>query len=127
MTPNRPYLIRGLYDWITDNALTPHLLADATREGVSVPNRAIKDGKVVLNISSSAVRGLDLGNELISFHARFAGRDQNVSIPTEAVLAVYAKENGQGMLFPQDGEEPPPAGPDGSGNDKNRPKLRVVK
>lgn len=125
MTSNRPYLIRGLYEWITDNGLTPHLLADASAQGVEVPASAIQDGKVVLNVSSGAVRGLDLGNEYIAFQARFGGVSQAVHIPVSAVLAVYARENGQGMLFPNE-EEPTPPDDDGS-RPPGKPHLKVVK
>lgn len=126
MTPNRPYLIRGLYEWIADNNLTPHLLVDATADGVDVPPDAIKEDKVVLNVSTTAVRGLQLGNTRIDFHARFSGRDQRISLPTGAVLAIYARENGQGMLFPED-DQPPPTGPKDGGDEKKGPNLRVVK
>jgi len=127
MTSNRPYLIRGLYEWITDNGLTPHLLADASAEGVEVPASAIQDGKVVLNVSSSAVRGLELGNELIAFHARFGGVNQAVSIPVDAVLAVYARENGQGMLFPNEDKPTPPDDDGGGDKPSGRAHLKVVK
>lgn len=129
MSSNRPYLIRGLYEWITDNGLTPHILADATFDGVEVPAEAIKDGKVVLNVAGCAVSNLELGNEYIMFKARFSGVSYPVSIPVDAVLAVYARENGQGMLFPTEDKEPPPDG-DGGGNgerDRKRPHLKVVK
>lgn len=128
MTSNRPYLIRGLYEWITDNGLTPHILADATAQGVEVPPQAIKEGKVVLNLSESAVRELELGNDLIQCQARFGGVSSPVAIPVDAVMAVYARENGQGMLFPSDDKPDPP--PDGNGGDdsgKKRPHLKVVK
>lgn len=127
MTSNRPYLIRGLYDWITDNGLTPHILADATADGVDVPPQAIREGKVVLNVAGRAVTNLELGNEYILFKARFGGVSQSVSIPVDAVLAVYARENGQGMLFPTDEKpEPPPDGEGGDG-DRKHPHLKVVK
>lgn len=123
MTSNRPYLIRGLYDWITDNGLTPHILADASKSGVQVPPQAVQEGRVVLNVAARAVSNLELGNEYIMFKARFGGVSQSVSIPVEAVLAVYARENGQGMLFPTDDKPEPP--PDGEGG--KRPHLKVVK
>lgn len=131
MTSNRPYLIRGLYEWISDNGLTPHILADATAEGVEVPAQAVKEGKVVLNLSQSAVRELDLGNHFINCTARFGGVSQTVTIPVDAVMAVYARENGQGMLFPSDDKpDPPPEGGDDGGGDeggKKRGHLKVVK
>jgi stringent starvation protein B len=130
MTSNRPYLIRGLYEWITDNGLTPHVLADATADEMEVPSQAVKEGKVVLNLSRSAVRELDLGNDYIQCTARFGGVSQPVTIPVDAVMAVYARENGQGMLFPSDEKPDPP--PDGDGGDdddsaKKRSHLKVVK
>lgn len=127
MTSNRPYLIRGLYEWITDNGLTPHVLADATAEGIDVPPQAVKEGKIVLNLSQGAVRGLELGNDLIQCQARFGGVSSPVSIPVDAVMAVYARENGQGMLFPSDEKPDPP--PDGGDDDDGRKRshLKVVK
>ncbi|MGN6381409.1 MAG: ClpXP protease specificity-enhancing factor, partial [Dyella sp.] len=100
MTSNRPYLLRAIYDWITDNNLTPYILVDAVREGVRVPPQVIKNGQVVLNLAMRAVANLDLGNEWISFQARFSGVSQSILIPVSAVLALYAQENGQGMMFP---------------------------
>src|ERR1700761_1251031 len=109
MTSNRPYLLRAIYDWITDNNLTPYVLVDAAREGVRVPPQVIKNGQVVLNLAMRAVANLDLGNEWISFQARFSGVSHSIQIPIPAVLALYAQENGQGMMFPadEDGSEPP--------------------
>lgn len=130
MTSNRPYLIRGLYEWITDNGLTPHILADASADEMNVPPQAVNEGKVVLNLSRSAVRGLDLGNDYIQCTARFGGVSQPVTIPVEAVMAVYARENGQGMLFPSDDKPDPPPDGDGDGDSdsgRKRPHLKVVK
>jgi stringent starvation protein B len=114
MSSNRPYLLRAIYDWISDNQLTPYMLVDATREGVRVPPQVVKDGQVVLNLAMRAVANLDLGNEWISFQARFSGVSQSIHIPVQAVLALYAQENGQGMMFPADesGDTPPPPAPD---------------
>lgn len=100
MTSNRPYLIRALYEWICDNSLTPYLLVDATADGVRVPPQAVKDGRVVLNVAPRAVTKLELGDDVVSFQARFSGVAMLVLAPVEAVLAIYAMENGQGMLFP---------------------------
>jgi len=141
MTSNRPYLLRAIYDWITDNSLTPYVLVDASREGVRVPPQVIKNGQVVLNLAMRAVANLDLGNEWISFQARFSGVSQSILIPVQAVLALYAQENGQGMMFPAEdggGDMPPPddggepAGGAEGGPESDRPKrgaphLRVVK
>lgn len=107
MTSHRPYLLRALYEWIADNGLTPHLLVDATRPQVFVPTHAVKDGRIVLNVAQRAVAGLEMSNELIRFSARFGGVSHNVSVPVSAVLAIYARENGQGMALPpeQDGTD----------------------
>ena len=129
MTSNRPYLLRALYHWIDDNRMTPHILVEAEHEGVDVPDQAIQKGKVILNIDRAAVQDLDLGNDWLLFKARFSGREYNVSIPVEAVLAIYAKENGQGMMFAQEEDGQPPPGPD-DGSDPTppkRPHLKIVK
>jgi len=129
MTSNRPYLLRALYHWIDDNRMTPHILVEAEHEGVDVPEQAIQKGKVILNIDRAAVQDLDLGNDWLMFKARFSGREHKVSIPVEAVLAIYAKENGQGMMFaPEDEGQPPPDPDDGSGPaSAKRPHLKIVK
>lgn len=131
MTSNRPYLIRALYEWLLDNDLTPHLLVDAGYEGVAVPGQFVEDGRIVLNVNPSAVMNLVMNNDLISFNARFGGRETDVLIPPLAVLGIYARENGRGMLFPDEGDEgveddapddtDPPIPP------KGRPSLKVVK
>lgn len=132
MTSNRPYLLRALYQWIGDNSMTPHLLVDATREGVQVPASTVKEGRVVLNIAARAVANLDLGNRDVRFKARFGGVSQSVVVPMPAILAIYAQETGQGMMLPEDGgtlpadepessPEPPDDGPKRGGH------LRVVK
>jgi stringent starvation protein B len=108
MSSNRPYLLRAIYDWVTDNGLTPYILVDAMREGVDVPPQAVKDGQVVLNIAMQAVSDLELGNERVSFKARFSGVSRDVFVPVNAVLAIYAQENGQGMMFPEEADPPPP-------------------
>ena len=102
MTSHRPYLLRALYEWIADNGMTPHLLVDATRQGVQVPMHAVKDGKIVLNIAERAVSRLEMGNDAIRFSARFGGVSHPVSVPVQAVLAIYARETGQGMALPDD-------------------------
>ncbi len=125
MSSNRPYLLRALYAWITDNGLTPYILVDAQAHGVDVPAEAVQKGKVVLNIAEAATQQLVMDNEQIGFKARFAGRPYPIEIPMDAVIAIYARENGQGMMFAQDGDEPPPQDdPDGS---SDRPHLKVVK
>lgn len=130
MTSSRPYLIRALYDWIVDNACTPHLIVDAEQPGVAVPRSYVRDGKIVLNVAPRAVSDLVLGNEAIAFSARFGGTPMAVSVPVAAVEGIYARENGQGMVFPVDDSEPPP-GPDATGagapQPTGGPRLRVVK
>lgn len=129
MTSNRPYLLRALYEWIADNGMTPHILVEAGAEGVDVPDQAVQKGKVILNIDNVAVRELDLGNAWLTFKARFSGSEYDVTVPIEAVLAIYAKENGQGMMFSMDDETVPPTDP-GSGPDggpARRPHLKIVK
>lgn len=105
MTSHRPYLLRALYEWIADNGLTPHLLVDATRPQVQVPAHAVKEGRIVLNVAQRAVAGLEMGNDVIRFSARFGGVSQAVSVPVSAVLAIYARENGQGMALPPEDPE----------------------
>jgi len=129
MTSNRPYLLRALYEWIGDNQMTPHILVDAGAPGVEVPEQAVQKGKVILNIDQAAVRGLNLGNRFLTFSARFSGRPFDVTVPVDAVLAIYSKENGQGMMFAQADSPGEPDGPD-SGPDgarTRRPHLTVVK
>lgn len=102
MTSHRPYLLRALWEWIADNGMTPHLLVDATQPGVRVPPHTIKDGKVVLNIADRAVARLEMGNDVVSFTARFAGASHPVQVPVPAILAIYARETGQGMALPEE-------------------------
>ena len=100
MTSTRPYLIRGIYDWIVDNRCTPYLLVDASAQGVRVPRQAIKEGQVLLNIAPHAIDRLELGLDEVRFNARFSGVSQSIVAPVAAILAIYAQENGQGMMFP---------------------------
>ena len=121
MTSSRPYLLRAVYEWIADNDLTPQIVVDAQQEQVRVPAAYVREGKIVLNISPSAVRGLSLGNEWVEFSARFGGTSFDVTVPIDAVLAIMARENGTGMSFPETPAERPPPEP------KGRPSLKVVK
>lgn len=129
MTPSRPYLLRAIYDWLLDNDMTPHLLVNAEVDGVVVPTQFVQEGRIILNLSPSAIQNLVLDNEEVLFSARFSGTPFNLYIPMQAVLGIYAKENGQGTMFKEeDGfglpdENPPPPKP----SNDNRPKLRVVK
>ena len=129
MTSSRPYLVRAMYQWIVDNGMTPHLLVNAEIGNCEVPQALVNDGKIVLNVAPMAVNGLILGDEKVTFSARFDGKPGALSIPIEAVLAIYARENGQGMMFSEDDEadfadsdfdpDPDP--------EKPGPKLRVIK
>ena len=94
-----PYLIRAYCDWIEDSNLTPHISVDCEKNGVIVPESFVKEGKIVLNISSSATEGRLITNSSISFKARFSGKPQKIIVPYEAVLTIYAQENGEGMFF----------------------------
>lgn len=125
MTSSRPYLIRALYEWIVVNNCSPYLLVNSTIEGTRVPQEYVTKDKIILNVSPTAVRDLQLGDQLIEFNARFAGKPFSLSIPVGAVMAIYAIENGRGMVFNDDGdEEPPPAGDDVKAS---KAKLKVVK
>ena len=99
LSPTRPYLLRAMHEWMTDNGQTPLILVDAARPGVQVPEGFIEDDHIVLNVSWSATRNLDLGNELVAFEARFAGAPHVVNVPLDAVKGIYARESGQGMMF----------------------------
>ncbi len=99
LSPTRPYMARAIYEWIVDNNLTPYLLVDATRPNTMVPEQFIQDGQIVLNIVPHAVHALNIGNDVISFSARFGGVSRDIYVPMEAVLGIYARENGQGLFF----------------------------
>ena len=107
-TSTRPYLIRALYEWCTDNGLTPYVAVQVD-DTVQVPREYVKDGEIVLNISFDATSALKLGNELIAFSARFAGKPREIMIPVDRVIAIYARENGQGMAFPRSPVQAPNA------------------
>jgi len=136
LTSRRPYLLRAMHEWITDNNQTPHIVVDAALEGVEVPRQYVQGGKIILNISHSATQGLVLGNDGVKFRARFGTVAFDVSVPIVAVLGVYARETGQGMIFSENEEpsSPPPSGPPSSPPSKpsgpepgKRPTLKVVK
>lgn len=120
MTTTRPYLIRAINEWACENDLTPHLLVNALAEGAIVPTQFIKDGQIVLNISPSAVQNIELGNDWVLFSARFSGQAMNIEVPVNAVLAIYARENGQGIFFPEEDGSPEPEG----GENKNKPVIK---
>lgn len=135
MTPSRPYLIRAIYEWLNDNNKTPHVMVDASVVGVEVPQSYVQAGRIVLNISPNAIKDLFISNEDLSFSARFNGMPTHIVVPMQAVLAIYARENGQGMFFDEsedfsrseesqdDEPTPPPSAPSGG----KRATLRVVK
>lgn len=138
MNSSRPYLVRALYEWIVDNDCTPHLLVNAEYTGVQVPSGFASDGQIVLNASPSAVRQLHMDNQAVSFEGRFGGVAHTLYIPVPAILAIYARENGQGMVFdvePPVAGDPEESGPDDDGPDgggepprpSGRPSLKVVK
>jgi|GEM_PF-56459 len=99
MTPNQPYLLRAFYEWIVDNKLTPHIVVDATIDGVDVPTEHVKDGQIILNISPSACGDLLIQNDWVTFKARFSGVARELFVPVTAVLAIFARENGAGTVF----------------------------
>lgn len=127
----RPYMLRAMHQWMTDSGLTPHVIVSAEAAGAEVPTAYVRDGKIVLNISYSATQRLELGNDWIEFDARFSGVIQRVRFPLGAVLGVYARETGEGMVFAADEQGPePPSQPDPSNNGEDsakRPQLKIVK
>ena len=132
MTSSQPYLIRGIYDWIIDNGLTPYLLVNAENDYAMIPRDFVDDGKIVLNINPSAISDLQLGNDYIMFNARFSGKAMEVSVPVVAVLAIYARENGQGMMFDENNKNLPPTTPDSTPppdkpKKSEKPTLKIVK
>ncbi|MFO7763904.1 MAG: ClpXP protease specificity-enhancing factor [Wenzhouxiangellaceae bacterium] len=139
MSSSQPYLLRALNDWIVDNGATPQILVDSAHPELEIPDSVRSQEKVVLNISPTAVRDLQIDNEYVSFVARFAGVSQGVLVPIEAVQAIYARENGQGMMFPEAdrdesreapsetaGETPDDKEEPGRGK-RGKPDLKVIK
>jgi stringent starvation protein B len=152
VTSTRPYLIRALYEWCTDNGFTPYIVV-RVNDSVQVPREYVKDGEIVLNASYSATSALQLGNDYIEFKARFGGEPRSIMVPVRRVVAIYARENGQGMAFPLeggdvltppdaprgpvqlqsiespagDGEDPPPRPPSPPSGGAHRPALKRVK
>ena len=133
MKPRRPYLLRAMHEWICDSDCTPHLVVDATAEGVDVPRAYVKDGKIVLNVSMSATAQLKLGSDEVSFSGGFGGASMHVRVPIAAVLAIYARETGQGLVFSDEDGAPTPGSPEPSPPDATPPeparraRLTVVK
>jgi stringent starvation protein B len=123
MSSARPYLLRAMHEWITANDLTAYILVNSNWQGVVVPEGYAVDGKIVLNISETAVRALSIGNDGVHFSARFHGQPQEIHVPMGAIVAIYAKENGQGMVFNDDA----PSTPTPESPAKGKPRLTVVK
>jgi stringent starvation protein B len=134
----RPYLLRAIHEWICDSGCTPHIVADANADGIEVPRQYVRDGKIILNVSWTATDKLRMSNDEVTFQGSFGGRHIDVRVPVTAVLAIYARETGQGMIFteedasatttgssgdaPEPPEPPKPAPPSGT-----RPRLKVIK
>lgn len=128
MTPLKPYLIRAIYDWILDNNLTPHLLVNAEDPNAVLPQQFVQDGRIILNIRPAAVEALSLGNDAIEFNTRFSGKSTYINAPIGAVMAIYAKENGKGMVFEvEESQNDEPTPPPSEKPKRAKPKLRVVK
>jgi stringent starvation protein B len=127
--PKRPYLLRAMHQWITECGNTPHVIVDAAREATEVPRAYVKEGKIVLNLSEGATQRLRLGNDEIEFDARFAGVIHHVRFPVGAVLGIYARETGEGMVFSEAdlGPEAPPRPTQAEEGGPRRPQLKVVK
>lgn len=132
-TSKQPYLIRALYEWIADNTMTPYIIVDANTYNVMVPQQYVTDGLITLNISMNSVRELEITNEAIMFSAMFMGVKENIYIPIEAVRAIYAKENGDGMVFNTETQSQSTTAPTTSGQNtqvppkRQKPVLRIVK
>lgn len=134
----RPYLLRAMHEWISDNAQTPHIVVDASIQGVEVPRQYVQGGKIILNVSNHATSGLTLGNEFVRFRARFGPATYDVIVPVAAVLGIYARETGQGMIFSEADAPPPPStdpsspssdsgSPTTTDSKRGKPTLKVVK
>lgn len=131
MLSRKPYFLRAMHQWIAESGLTPHIVVDANVEGVEIPAGYAQDGKIVLNVSYEATQGLEIGKEAVEFSARFGGVARQLRVPLAAVLAIYAHENGQGMLFDAEdevenaapGDAPKPGGEGGG----KKPTLKVIK
>jgi stringent starvation protein B len=113
MTSNQPYLLRAIHEWLTDNDEVPYILVDATKAGLDMLSEHVRDGVITLNVSYQAVEGLYIDNDFISFKARFNGQSQAVSLPVNAVLGIYGRDTGEGMMFA------PQSSDDGTTDDEN--------
>ncbi|HEX9877488.1 MAG TPA: ClpXP protease specificity-enhancing factor [Gammaproteobacteria bacterium] len=126
ISSKRPYLLRAMHAWMTDNRLTPHIVVDATVRGIKVPVQYVSDGKLILNVGNAATRHLEIGDETVSFETRFGGVAHRVEVPVAAVHGIYAQETGQGMIFTED-ESPSDPKPTEGERGKGKPELKVVK
>ncbi len=131
LPPKRPYLLRAMHQWMTDGGQTPHVIVEVDRYAVDVPRAFVKDGKIVLNISYDATERLNIGNDWLELDTRFAGTVHHVRAPIGAILGIYARETGEGMVFSEAdlGPQPPPPAPAGAeeGRPRPRPQLKVVR
>ena len=129
LPPKRPYLLRAMHQWMTDGGQTPHVIVDVDRHAVEVPRAFVKDGKIVLNISYDATQHLNIGNDFLELDTRFGGAVHRVRAPIGAVLGIYARETGEGMVFSEQdlGPQPPPPKPPAAEEGRPRPQLKVVK
>lgn len=128
MNSSRPYIMRALYEWIVDNDCTPYVLVDASIPDVVVPQQFVKDNQIVLNISPDAVVDLSISSQAVAFNGRFGGVATDVFVPISAVVGIYARENGQGMVFdPEEAGVPPDESPPDPDKPEKRPSLKIVK
>jgi stringent starvation protein B len=129
----KPYLLRAMHEWISESDCTPHIVVDAGVTGVEVPRQYVHDGKIILNVSWNATAQLNMGNDELGFSGRFGGASMTVRVPIAAVLAIYARETGQGMIFSEDEGGPAPKPPTGAPTEPppkaagGRARLKVVK
>ncbi len=127
MNSSRPYIMRALYEWIVDNECTPYVLVDASIADVLVPRQFVKDNQIVLNISPDAVMDLSITNQAVAFNGRFGGLATDIFVPVAAVIGIYARENGQGMVFDPEEVSSPPDDTPPEPEPEKRPSLKIVK
>ena len=133
MTSSKPYMIRAIYEWIVDNHKIPYIVVNSNSDNIKIPMQYAENGRIILNISPNAAAKLQMDNDVITFSARFSGAPMNVVIPTSAVLAIYAKETGAGMVFEEEDDSsggnppPPPTPPSSSPPPFGKPNIKLVK
>lgn len=134
MTSTKPYLIRAIYEWLLDNSLTPYLMVDVDHEGVKVPEDQVEDGQIILDLSPDVIRSLEMTNKAVEFYAQFSRVKHHLYIPVSAVVALYAYENGRGMVFTDEHDEDDDSGTIGDSpgdtqdqKKKGPPHLKIVK